>query len=150
MNRPLAAALSAAALTTALLAAAPAGAASAPAPALECGGTAADWADQGDLGGMYVGRVHFDHYNRPVSAGFLVHLTHDRFRLRTDEANGTGQWEIRRYFGDPSPSVLFRSTWGATVLSDPRCEDPSRPTRVTSTTATVEDNETGRLTRAAG
>ncbi|MFJ2743632.1 hypothetical protein ACIO3O_28730 [Streptomyces sp. NPDC087440] len=124
-------------------------AAAAPAPAPECGGTAADWADPGGVGALYQGRVHFDHHRRPTNTGFLVHLTHDRFRLKADEVNSTEQWELRRYFDDPAPSVLFWSRWGATVLRAPACEDPARPTRVTSTTATIEGNETGRLTRTA-
>ncbi|MFI0978317.1 hypothetical protein ACH4SP_15135 [Streptomyces sp. NPDC021093] len=142
-----------AALATAALLAAPAlvpTAAAVPVPAPECGGAVLDWTEPGDAGALYQGLVHSEqHGSSAAAAGFLVHLTLDRFRLETDAAHGTEQWEIRRYFDDPAPSVFFRSPSGDTVLSHPRCEDPDRPTRVTSTTATVEGNETGRLTRAA-
>lgn len=145
-SRTLAAALTAVAL---LCGTATAAAAPPPVAAPECGGTAADWAAPDDTGALYQGSVRSEQHGRAASVPFLVHLTLDDFRLSTDEADGTDQWEVRHYYGEPSPSVLLRSPWGATTLSDPRCEDPAHPTRVTSTTATVKDGGTGRLTRTA-
>ncbi|WP_433546470.1 hypothetical protein ACQPZG_16255 [Streptomyces sp. CA-294286] len=126
-----------------------AGPATTPVPVPECGGSPLDWADPGDLGGLYGGQVRFEKLGRTGAYGFLARLALDKHRLEADRVNGTEQWEIRRYFGEPAPSVLFWSRHGATVLNDPHCDDPARPTRVTSTTATVEGAATGRLTRIA-
>ncbi|GHH39226.1 hypothetical protein [Streptomyces candidus] len=126
-----------------------AGPATTPIPVPECGGSPLDWADPGDVGGLYRGPVRFENLDRTGAYGFLAHLALDKHRLEADRVNSTEQWEIRRYFGEPAPSVLFWSRHGATVLNDPHCDDPARPTRVTSTTATVEGAATGRLTRIA-
>ncbi|MFF0744338.1 hypothetical protein ACFYVL_28460 [Streptomyces sp. NPDC004111] len=144
----LATAAAATAVLLAPLALAPAAQAAGPAPAV-CGGTALDWTAPGPAGAVYQGVVRFRSGAHHSAYAFLANLTTANHRLAADETDGTGQWELRHYYGGPGPSVLYRSHHGATVLDAPRCEDPAHPTRVTSTTATVEDHESGRLTRVA-
>ncbi|MGW7417224.1 hypothetical protein [Streptomyces sp. NPDC054863] len=148
-HRVLATALTAAALLATPVLVPTAVAAPLPVPVPECGGSALDWAGPGNAGALYQGPVHSEQHGSSAAAGFLAHLTLDKFRLETDVSPGTEQWEIRHYFGDPAPAVFYRSRSGDTVLSHPHCEDPTRPTRVTSTLATVEGDGTGRLIRAA-